>query len=221
MRVNKWLQNPSIRSQFESQLTPEIKSAIFWIAFQVDDWMTGIYLMQIFNLKLESRRFMSEIKRLLKPPCTYIKRCLSLIIGLEIVDQFTIEQTVIPAVLLGLPTNCYEEYLDADKSQAAQFVLWLDGVMKGGSSRLRDIYDEYKWVSTNLDFSRLNSKSIAKFIKKSVERYELSYEEVAPNYVYSKKIQDLHYQVRFARDKMRKFFIILVLLDFLPNSDTH
>ena len=114
-----------------------------------------------------------------------------------------------------MPSNLYDEYLCKDINQAEDFVRWLDTFMTANLSKISAAQSEYQWLmrssGTPLSFSRLNTKAVEKFIKTSLERYRVS-PSCAPIYSHTKKIQDLHYQVKYAKDSMSKHYFLLLAL---------
>ena len=109
-------------------------------------------------------------------------------------DFIALSDIVIPAILLCVPKEYYESYLQGNKKKAEEFVQWLDNLYEDNSLKLATLHATYTVQLPRLDFNRLNSKGLDKFIKNSVEVYDLP-PEVAPKFTSKRRYLDLRYFV--------------------------
>ena len=81
-----------------------------------------------------------------------------------------------------------------NKKQSEDFVRWLDTFMINNLGRINAVQSDYAWLSgktsggQNLNFSRLNSKAVEKFIKTSIDKYGVDH-VCAPYYSHTKKVK--------------------------------
>ena len=190
----------------EKHLTNEVKDAIFDFFF-----IQGVYISRIayrvFNLAAQGEKYKQKykaaIKNLISKPNHDYKAALALATELRIQKLFPWQAIVIPAILMSVPKDYYESFLDGDKIRTEQFVRWLDDLYEDNSRKLAELHAKYTNVLPKLDFGRLNFKPLEKFIKSCVERYGLG-SEAAPNFTAKKRYLHLRYLVVHERYGKRK-----------------
>ena len=194
------------RSLIEKSLTNEIKEAIFDYFF-IEDINISRIAFRVFNLAAQGEKYKQKyratIKNLIVPPNHDYKAALALATELKLQHYFPWKDIVIPSVLLSVPKQFYEEFLACDKKRAEQFVRWLDDLYEDNSFKISQLHAQYVNRLPKLDFSRLNHKALEKFIKSSVEAFDLE-ATAAPNFTSKKRFLHLRYLVLNERYGKRK-----------------
>ena len=196
----------------EKGLTNEIKAAIFDFFF-IEDVYTARLAYKVFNLSAQGEKYKNKyklsIKKLISKPSHDYKAALALATELKLQHYFPWEDIVIPAILMSVPKDFYEGFLDGDRIRSTQFLRWLDNLYEDNSLKLSQLHAKYNNLLPKLDLTRLNYKALEKFIKTCVERYGLG-PEVAPNFTAKKRFLHLRYLVVTERYGKRKLFQFIV-----------
>ena len=194
------------RSLIEKNLTNEVKDAIFDFFF-IEDISLSILAYRVFNLSAQGEKYKQKykaaIKNLITKPNHDYKAALALATQLKLQHYFPWKDIVIPAILLSIPKHHYEDFLAGDKKRAEQFVRWLDYLYEDNSLKITQLHAQYVNILPKLDFGRLNNKALEKFIKSSVEKYDLE-ATAAPNFTSKKRFLHLRYLVLTERYGKRK-----------------
>ena len=216
---DRWLKenypNSASRNSIETLLTDGIKDAIFDFFF-VEDLYLSKLAYRIFNLAAQGEKYQQKYKTVIenvitKPSHDY-KTALALSTVLELRGYFLWNTLVIPAILLSVPKEHYEEFLDGDDVRTKQFVKWLDDLYKDNREKIAQLHAKYVNILPKLDFTRLHSKSLERFIKSSIQRYDLE-PDVAPNFIAQKEFSSLkHLILREKEGKPRSVWRGLVEL---------
>ena len=116
----------------EECLTDQIKDAIFDYFYILDVNISKITF-RVFNVATQGDKYVPAIKKLICAPNHDYKTALGLATELKLQDYIAWTEVVIPAILLSVPKECYEDFLEGNKKKSEEFVRWLDY-----------LYDEYK-----------------------------------------------------------------------------
>ena len=185
------------RSLIEKSLTNEIKEAIFDYFF-IEDFNISRIAYRVFNLASQGEKYKQKykaaIKNLIVKPNHDYKAALALATELKLQFHFPWKDIVIPAILMSVPKHFYEEFLSCDNKRSEQFVRWLDNLYEDNTFKISQLHAQYINILPKLDLSRLNNKALEKFIKSSVETFDLG-PNAAPNFTSKKRFLHLRYLV--------------------------
>ena len=205
--METWTKKETVKARFRAQLSGELRQAIFLVFYLHTDLTLLLGLFRIFDLKSESDRspWAESLRLLLRPPKVDVRRVIQLVVALDLVGMFSLQEVAIPAVLLGCQPSLYDDYLLADKQQAEAFVRWLDSFMTNNLDRINQTTSQYRHLtpSGKLELVRLRPKSVEKFIKSCLEKYDVSH-TTAPEYTRQKTMAALRYEIKHGMEAKRE-----------------
>lgn len=150
-------------------------------------------VVDIFELIKSKSLFVSEIRELIATK--YYKEAGQIAYDLELYNEFTIDDFLIPLILqdkLGI----FEDYIDKAVDLRVPMIQLLDSFLQRDSS-VRAICDYYitKYDLQDVKYEKLHKKTVAKLLNRLLRKYELP-DSITPNMKKQKEYGSLFFILR-------------------------
>ncbi|KAG5683881.1 hypothetical protein PVAND_013142 [Polypedilum vanderplanki] len=147
-------------------------------------------VVEIFELIKSKHLFVSEIHELVA--AKYFKEAGQIAIDLQLYNEFTIDDFLIPLILqdkLGI----FEDYLDRAKNLRVPMIQLLDTFLQRDSS-VRQMCDQYisKYNLQDVKYDKLHKKPVAKLLNRLLRKYNLP-DSITPNMKKQKEFGSLFF----------------------------